>query len=223
MCGRVNVSDNEGVRQLLEAMGMETWPSREPRFNVAPTQVLDVVAMQQQAPKLQPMSWGVSITVNGKKGQITRRVQNSRSDKIWTSRMWKPLISCNRVLVPINGFYEWRRRNKKVEAVFHITPTRLRAMFLAGIYRNTATPAGEPEVSIVTTEANESMAPIHDRMPVILASRNAAMAWLQDDDRESLNELMQPANNESLIFTQVGDYVNKSSNEGHECIEPLVA
>ena len=55
MCGRVNVSDNEGVRVLLESLGMSTWPSREPRFNIAPTQTLNVVRMESEL-SLQAMS-----------------------------------------------------------------------------------------------------------------------------------------------------------------------
>ena len=58
-------------------------------------------------------------------------------------------------------------------------------------------------------------------MPVILGSHNAAMAWIQDNDRESLDELMQPAGNDALVFTKVGNYVNKSGNEGEECIRPI--
>ena len=55
MCGRVNVSDNEGVRVLLESLGMSTWPTREPRFNIAPAQTLDVVRVESEL-SLQAMS-----------------------------------------------------------------------------------------------------------------------------------------------------------------------
>ncbi len=225
MCGRINVSDNEGVRVLLESLGMTTWPSREPRFNIAPTQTLDVVQWQDdETLALVPMSWGVSLTMPGKSGKmITKRIQNSRSDKVWTSRMWKKLIAEQRVLVPINGFYEWKRRNGKLQAAYYITPAGKEAMFLAGIYRESKDEADKPEVSVITTEANQAMSKIHDRMPVILGSQNAAMAWLQDDQKDSLDELMQPAANNALKFTEVSSYVNNSTNEGPECIEPVAA
>lgn len=223
MCGRVNVSDHEGVRQLLESMGMDTWPSREPRYNIAPTQTLDVVMLQDESLLLKPMSWGVSLTVPGKTKMITKRVQNSRSDKVWTSRMWKQLIAEQRVLVPVNGFYEWRRKNRKLDAAFYITPAQMPAMFFAGIYRRSKDAAEKPEMSIMTTEANTVMSEVHDRMPVILGSQNAAMAWLQEDDKATLDQLMQPTDNAALRFTQVSDFVNKSTNEGPECIEPLAA
>ena len=137
--------------------------------------------------------------------------------------MWKRLIAEQRVLVPVNGFYEWHRENGKLQAAYYITPAGKPAMFLAGLYRNSKHEAEKPEVSVVTTEANQAMSKVHDRMPVILNSQNAAMAWLQEDDKHSLDELMQPTANNALKFTEVGSYVNKSTNEGPECIEPIAA
>ncbi len=137
--------------------------------------------------------------------------------------MWKKLIAEKRVLVPVNGFYEWRRKNGKLQAAYYITPAGKGAMFLAGIYRESKEEAEKPEVSVVTTEANQAMSKVHDRMPVILVSQNAAMAWLQDDEKDSLNELMQPAANNALKFTEVSSCVNKSTNEEPECIEPKAA
>lgn len=220
MCGRVNVSDNEGVRALLESLGMDTWPSRDPRWNIAQTQTLDVVKLDDDL-ELVPMSWGFTLTMPGKSSDklVTKRIQNSRSDKVWSSRMWKKSIEERRVLVPINGFYEWKRKNKKLVSAYYITPAGKAAMFLAGIYRD-AKGEDKPEVSVVTTEANDAMSKVHDRMPLILNSSNVAMAWLNDDSRDTLDELMQPAANNALKFTRVSDYVNKSSNEGPECIEP---
>lgn len=222
MCGRVNVSDNEGVRLLLESMGMQTWPTRDPRYNIAPTQTLDVVTLETDL-TLVPMSWGVSMTLPGKKGMVTKRIQNSRDDKVWSSRLWKPLIQSQRVLVPVNGFYEWKRENRKLVAAYHITPANQPAMFFAGIYKHSGDLSQKPEVSVITTSANNAMSEVHDRMPVILTSNNAAMAWLQESDQSTLIELMTPASNDALLFTQVSSYVNKSSNEGPECVEAIKA
>lgn len=222
MCGRVNVSDNEGVRLLLESMGMQTWPTRDPRYNIAPTQTLDVVTLETDLTVV-PMSWGVSMTLPGKKGMVTKRIQNSRDDKVWSSRLWKPLIQSQRVLVPVNGFYEWKRENRKLVAAYHITPANQPAMFFAGIYKHSGDLSQKPEVSVITTSANNAMSEVHDRMPVILTSNNAAMAWLQESDQSTLIELMTPASNDALLFTQVSSYVNKSSNEGPECVEAIKA
>lgn len=219
MCGRVNVHDHEGVRLLLEAMGMNTWPPRDPRFNIAPTQSLDVIKYRD-GPRIKAMNWGVSMTIKGAKGQpVIKRVPNARDDKVWTSYLWKNLVPKQRVLVPVNGFYEWKRDNKKLLQAYHITPSFGSAMLLAGIYKQPT--EGRAELSIITTAANDAMSHIHHRMPVILSSQNEAMAWIQEADRESLTALMQPADNDTLIFTPVSSYVNKSSNDGPKCIQAV--
>lgn len=225
MCGRVNVSDHEGVRALLEMMGMDAnWQAQDPRYNIAPTQTLGVVKLDGDVPVVESMSWGVSMTIKGKRGQpITKRIPNSRDDKVWSSYLWRYLIPEQRVLIPVNGFYEWKRENKKLVQAFFITPANAAAMFFAGIYKVPKDEALRPEVSIITTTANEAMSQVHDRMPVILSSQNEAMSWIQESDKDSLTELMRPASNDALTFTAVSSYVNKSTNEGQECVEPEVA
>lgn len=221
MCGRINVSDNEGIKLLLESMGIATWPGRAVRFNVAPTQTLGVVVFDEEQFQVEPMHWGFSLPMKGKSGKtVIKNIQNTRSEKVWDSNFWKPHMAHRRVLVPVNGFYEWKRENRKLVAAFHIHPASASAMLMAAIYRP-ASKAQKPEVSIITTQANTVMSDVHDRMPVILNSSNQVMAWLQDADRESLDELMQPAPDNSLKLTQVSDYVNKASNEGPDCIEAV--
>lgn len=222
MCGRMNISDHEGVQWLLNTLGLSMKPTQEPRYNIAPTQSLDVVLMNSDTPVLETMSWGVSMKIKGKKGQpITRRVSNSRDDKVWTSYLWRYLIPEQRVLIPVNGFYEWKRENKKLVAAYHITPTNDPAMFFAGIYRKPKDNDKLSEVSIVTTNANKSMGAVHDRMPVILSTQNAAMAWINEKHPETLNDLMTAASEDALTFTQVSEYVNKSTNEGDQCVKPI--
>jgi len=217
----MNISDHEGIQWLLKSLGLSASPTQEPRYNIAPTLPLDVVVMDGDEPTLQTMSWGISMKAKGKKGQpITRRIPNSRDDKVWTSYMWRYLIPEQRVLIPVNGFYEWKRENKKLVAAYHITPASGPAMFFAGIYRRPKEQNEPAEVSIVTTAANEAMNSVHDRMPVIMTSQNAAMAWIKASHRDSLDELMQPAGNDALVFTQVSDYVNKSTNDSDQCIAP---
>jgi len=125
------------------------------------------------------------LPMKGKSGKtVIKNIQNTRSEKVWDSNFWKPHMAHRRVLVPVNGFYEWKRENRKLVAAFHIHPASASAMLMAAIYRP-ASKAQKPEVSIITTQANTVMSDVHDRMPVILNSSNQVMAWLQDADRES--------------------------------------
>ena len=107
----------------------------------------------------------------------------------------------------------------KLIQAYYITPANSAAMFFAGIFKECNDGNTKPEVSIVTTTANDAMQNIHHRMPVILWSQNEALAWLQETDRESITELMQATQNNTLAFTPVSNYVNKSSNQGPECIQ----
>ena len=237
MCGRVNVSDHEGVRALLAMMGMNVnWQTDAPRYNIAPTQTLNVIKLDNAASasqyisdlpsqfSLEAMNWGVSMNVKGKQGQnVVKRVSNARDDKVWSSYLWRSMIPTQRVLIPVNGFYEWRRENKKIAQAYYIHPSQSKAMFLAGIYRAAPEPSSKHEVSFITTSASEAMSAVHDRMPVVLTMQNEAMAWIQENDKDSLKQLMKPASNKSLRFTPVSNFVNKSSNEGIECIQEVQA
>ena len=210
MCGRIAITDHEDFAELFRSLGIASRPSREPRYNVAPTAELDVVRLDDE-PELMPVRWGFTVTIRGR----TRPVFNTRSDKAWSSPLWRGAIAKARVLVPVSGFYEWQREKGRTGQAYYITPSEGTAMWFAGIHR------GE-EVSILTTDANEAMSAIHDRMPVTL-SANEAMSWLQEDDRETLEALTVPAAEDALTFTAVSDYVNNARHAGPACIEPVAA
>lgn len=222
MCGRINVSDNEGVRLLLAMLGMEVWPSRDPRFNVAPSQMLDVVGWQEEAPTHESMKWGL-LPAWAKPGTFSAPLINARSETIHEKPSFRKLIGSHRVLIPINGFYEWRRTGK-VKEPFFIKPANASAMFIAGLYQppspETSTDAVEcAQVCSVTVESNEAMSHVHHRMPVILSPTDA-LTWIQPADKITLDRLMVPASNDRLQICEVGDYVNSARNQGSECVEP---
>ena len=222
MCGRINVSDNEGVRLLLAMLGMDVWPNRDPRFNVAPSQTLDVVGWQNEAPVHQSMQWGL-LPAWAKPGTFSAPLINARSETIHQKPSFNKLIGSHRVLIPINGFYEWRRSGKIKEAHF-IHPTNAGAMFIAGLFQP---PSKKPtddkpmraQVCAITVESNEPMSKVHHRMPVMLNPKDA-LTWIQPSDKKTLDKLMVPASNDALKICEVGDYVNSARNEGPECVAP---
>ena len=225
MCGRINVSDNEGVRLLLAMLGMEVWPSREPRFNVAPTQSLDVVQWQNEL-ILTPMRWGLTPTW-AKPGQFSAPLINARSETIRQKPSFRKLIADRRVVIPINGFYEWHREGKAKRPLY-IDAANHPALLLAGIFQepkptesSTEQNIGQPAVCVVTTAANETMQPIHHRMPLILSPADA-LTWIQESDTALIDSLMRPASNDALRIKQVGSYVNSTRNQGPQCLEPDV-
>jgi len=225
MCGRINVSDNEGVRLLLAMLGMEVWPSRDPRFNIAPSQTLDVVTWQNNAPTLQAMKWGM-VPSWAKPGTFKAPLINARSETIHEKPSFKKLIREHRVVIPINGFYEWKR-DGKVKVPYFVKPTMTDAMFVGALFQPAAKPLeqvdaanGEldrAQVSVVTVESNDVMNEIHHRMPVILSPVDA-LQWIKPTDQATINQLMVPASNDVLQIIEVSDYVNSARNEGPECI-----
>jgi len=220
MCGRVNVSDNEGVRLLLAMLGMEVWPSRDPRFNIAPSQTLEVVTWQEDAPAHQSMTWGM-VPSWAKPGTFKSPLINARSETIHDKPSFKKLIAAHRVLIPINGFYEWHREGK-VKTPYFIKPTSNDAMFVGALFQPAANPpseqgAAKAQVCVITVAANESMSEVHHRMPVIL-NPDDALDWIQPGDQTTIDQLMVPASNDALQIMEVSDYVNSARNEGPECV-----
>jgi len=220
MCGRINVSDNEGVRLLLAMLGMEVWPSRDPRFNIAPSQTLDVLRLTEQTLCHEKMKWGL-LPAWAKPGKFSQPLINARSETIHEKPSFKKLITEHRAVIPINGFYEWNREGK-VKTPYFVKPTAGDAMFIGALFQPPKPTTDEqetlmPQVCVVTVAANDTMSRVHHRMPVILEP-DAAHTWLQENDRDSLSDLMRPASNDALSIVEVSNYVNSARNEGPECV-----
>jgi len=214
MCGRMNITDNEGIRLLMDLVGMPSWPSIQARYNVAPTASLDVLARDPERDVITHLDahWGL-IPVWAKPGQFSSPLINARSETVWEKPSFKNLVKRQRICIPITGFYEWHRAAKK-KTPFFIYPADNKAMLIAGIYQKSSE---RIDVSILTTNANAAMAPIHHRMPVIITA-DAANEWLLNDDVDVLNNLMHNPNENVLAFREVSNFVNNARNEGPECV-----
>jgi len=212
MCGRMNITDNEGVRLLMELVGMPTWPAIQARYNIAPAALLDVAIRDNDSVAHLAGHWGL-IPSWAKPGQFSSPLINARAETVWQKPSFRHLVKQQRLCVPVTGFYEWKRE-KSGKTAFYISPTDAEAMFLAGLFQHGPT---RNDVTLLTTAANEKMSSVHHRMPVIIQPEDVA-EWLGNDDPERLNELMQPAANDLLTLRQVSDYVNNARNEGPECV-----
>jgi len=227
MCGRINVSDNEGVRILLAMLGMDTWPSRDPLYNVAPTDTLDVL-VNNDTLTCEPMRWGL-IPSWTKPGKYSAPLINARSETINEKRSFRQLIIAHRCVLPVTGFYEWRREAKQ-KTPFYVHAANERGLLLAAIYQPLkSNAAGEnnevndgAQVCVVTTEANQTMQAVHTRMPVLLTPEEAAI-WLSDCPADSINALMKPASNDALELTEVSSTVNSVKNKGPDCMQAVSA
>ena len=131
---------------------------------------------------------------------------------------FRNLIKRQRILVPANGFYEWQKQPSGGKQAYYLNPASAGAMFIGGIYQHVHD--GDSDACLLTTAANEWMAPLHDRMPVLVRA-DEAMAWLTDHQRESVLEKMKAPAEDALSALPVSDFVNSSRHDGPTCIEPI--
>jgi len=167
------------------------------------------------------MHWGL-IPPWAKDGQFKRPLINARSETVREKPSFRHLVNANRCLVPVTGFYEWKREGKS-KRPFYIFPATGNAMFFGGLYQLNS--AGNPELTLLTTAANDSMSAVHDRMPVIIQPADA-MQWISpsdngsQDEKDMIDALMQPAGNDVLEMYEVSGFVSNARNEGAQCTEP---
>ena len=151
---------------------------------------------------------------------------NARDDKIETSRMFSAAYERRRCLIPADGFYEWRKTGEgrgavKVPLRFTLKGGGLFAF--AGVWESWRAPDGKRvhSCTIITTEPNELMAPVHDRMPVILPEE-AEDAWLDPPphDLAALRAFLKPLPAHSMECYTVSSAVNSVNNDDPSCIAP---
>jgi len=147
---------------------------------------------------------------------------NARSETIYEKASFKEAYKQRRCLLLINGHYEWEKDELSGKSIPHIITSKNKNYFaLAGIYEqwyDNTTNKILLSTAIITTEPNEKIAKIHDRMPVILEQKDWKK-WLDDDTSfYELNKLFKSYPSELIDIEEVGDLVNSVKNDGVECL-----
>jgi putative SOS response-associated peptidase YedK len=199
----------------------------EPRYNVAPTDDVAVVVERDHTRRLDVFHWGF-VPFWAKDPSVGNRMINARAEGLAESSAFRRAFERRRCIVPADGFYEWRKvpGQRKKQPVF-IRRKDGEPMALAALWE-VWTPKGDDDpvplysCTIVTGEPNDLVAPIHDRMPVILPPR-AWEQWLDRDfhDTGALDRLLVPAPAGVLEAWAVSTEVNTVGNDGPQLIEPL--
>ena len=222
MCGRYTLSTPADL--LSDLFELETAVTVSPRFNIAPTQEVPVVRRDPDSGgrRLDLLKWGL-VPFWAKEPSIGNRMINARSETVAEKPAYRASFRKRRCLVIADGFYEWQATDgPKQPYFFHRIDGHPFAM--AGLWDRweKEPPSSLESFTILTTEANEVVAPIHNRMPVLL-EETAFDSWLDPDfqDSESLARLLIPAPAAILQATPVSTYVNNPANEGPQCVEPL--
>jgi putative SOS response-associated peptidase YedK len=213
MCGRFTLTTPGET--LAEAFGLDEPPDLQPRYNIAPMQPIAVVRrIPAGAPKsMSILRWGL-VPAWSKEPRGRTLLINARAESLTDKSVFREPFERRRCLIPADGFYEWRHVNGVKEA-FLVRKADGRPFALAGL---------EGTCTIVTTEPNERLREIHDRMPVIL-ERDEWNRWLDPELRRVgvLRPLLRPCAPEELTVTRVGPAVNNAGFESPDCAEPLPA
>ena len=220
MCGRYTLTDPD-PRLLRFRFGLteEARIEEEPRFNVAPTDPVLAIRLGGSGER-EPgtLRWGL-IPHYADPDSFDRLLINARAETVAEAPAFRDAFLTHRCLIVADGFYEWRESEIGKKPVWITRPSREPFAF-AGLWAKATRGDGSSvhSCAIVTCAPGEVVAPIHDRMPVILAPE-AEGAWLDPEAGErELLELLVPT--DDLTVIEVSDAVNDVRQDGPALIEP---
>jgi len=222
MCGRFTLTTQAAeVARLFEVDYLET--ELEPRFNIAPTQGVPAVRYDERRAgrELRLLRWGLlPYWVNDPSDWPT--LINARAETAHVKPAFQDAFADRRCLVVGDGFYEWKREGGQ-RRPFYVRRGDGLPLGFAGLWEHWERAGQNVEsCTILTTKANELVAPLHDRMPVIIPARSYAL-WLDPAVRShhELEHLLRPLPAEELIASPVSSYVNRTDHDDRRCIEAI--
>ncbi|MBA4313256.1 MAG: hypothetical protein C0417_11570 [Chlorobiaceae bacterium] len=239
MCGRFTITTDK-VEIILDKFKAELAPGFDgykPRYNAAPGQSVPVIVSKDGRRYLTNMFWGFVAPWGEKNDGSTISQANIRDDTIERNKFFKERLLTNRCVFVADGFYEWKKpggyehlvRGEKLPKGVKKIPYRIimknKELFaLAGLWRSID--IDEKKIvtaGIITTNPNELMKPIHDRMPVIL-NDDDLQAWLNPEIRSfnGLSDQLRPYPDEEMEAYAVSLAVNNSRDDTQACIEPVI-
>lgn len=193
----------------------------KPRYNVAPSQRVPVVRVREGRRRLCLLRWGL-IPSWAKDAAIGYKTINARGETVATAPSFRAAFKTRRCIIPTTGFYEWQKTGtgKQPFLICHKDDSPLS---LAGLWeRWDKGPEPVETFTIITTSPNELVAPIHNRMPVILAPEDFD-AWLEPKESPIAHELVRPYPADKLQVVPISTRVNSPKNDDPAVIEPIGA
>ncbi|WP_119300457.1 SOS response-associated peptidase [Dongia deserti] len=219
MCGRYSFSlPPEAIRELFRVV---TVLNLQPRYNIAPTQIVPVIGLEPNGERaLRMFRWGL-IPYWSKAMPKSAPLINARSEGIADNKMFGDAFHRRRCLVPADGFFEWNQdKSLKDRTPWRIVDPERPAFAFAGVWEGWRSPEGEivRSFAIITTNANEKLARIHERMPVIL-KREDEDAWLDPNNAEpKLKSLLAPYDPTRTELYRVDMRVNSFKYDDPACL-----
>jgi len=224
MCGRIEYhltsrEQLEGHYGVKLVSGYTTQGFINARYNIAPTSHTPILT-SEDSEEISEGHWGyLPSWAKTRKG--VKQVINARAETILEKSYFKSSIEKRRCLIPVTGFYEWKRDGKKKTPYrFHMNDE---IFSLAGLYTTIEDEKGNemPHYAIITTEANELMAPIHNRMPVII-DKEAESDWISDGLSDTdLGQFLKPVPDDYLKCYEISTLVNSVKNNTADILKPV--
>lgn len=219
MCGRFTASDPP---QMAMRFDFAELADMAPRFNIAPTQPVPTIVGSGGGRRIVHMRWGL-VPSWAKDLSVGSRMINARAETLETKPAFREALRTRRCLVLADGFFEWKKEGR-ARRPFFIHLAGGAPFAFAGLWDEWRGPDGAPVQSctIVTTEPNALVEPLHDRMPAILLPE-AEARWLDPSIRDlsDLLELLQPHPSHRMESFEVKPVVNNVANDVPECLEPV--
>ena len=220
MCGRfIQCTSGEA---LAERFHLPIIPDLTPRYNVAPSQSVGVIRVTHAGHReFVALRWGL-VPAWSPEPRTAYSTFNARAETVADKPTYRHAFRRRRCLIPADGFYEWRTVGKRKQP-YCIAPTDDEPFAFAGLWERWERDGTVVEsCTIVVTTANATIAPLHDRMPVILARADEAL-WLDptQTDPAILQPLLIPCAPERLRVWPVGTAVNRPGSEGPDLMAPL--
>ena len=225
MCARFKLT--QSATSLSEYFGLMAFPAIKPRFNIAPTQ--PVLCLKHDSETIAPVffRWGL-IPSWAKDISFGTRAINARSETIAEKPTFGQAWQSRRCVVLADGFYEWKSVGGR-KMPFQITASTAAPrslMLMAGLWESWQDPSSADAApvetcTVITTQANDRMRELHDRMPVLLDKSDLDI-WLRDDRATPKKrlELLKPCASDLLTITPANPWLNRVTNEGPRCLEP---
>lgn len=221
MCGRyVITSPPEAVKALFGHVDRPNFPARH---NIAPTQPVPIIRSGAGGREFVLVRWGL-VPSWMKEFPTQRPLINARSETLFEKPSFKRAVLRRRCLFPANGYYEWQRAGKGAAKPYFIHQKNNDLFAMAGIWEHWQGADGSEieTAALITTQANETLASIHHRMPVIL-DLAAQKLWLDEPDvsAKEIQAELKSAPDDLFAAHPVSSRVNAVSNEGFDLVEPI--
>lgn len=224
MCGRY--SQRQSAEIIAQAFQVDNVPPLKPRYNIAPTQSVPTILQLSTSTnrQLKMLHWGL-IPSWAKDSKMGSKLINARAETVAEKPSFRSAFRQRRCLVLADGFYEWQQQEDKQKQPFYFRMSDEHPFAFAGLWehwedKNTGKTI--ESCTLLTTEPNELMQSVHNRMPVILEPKNYDI-WLDPEVKnpELLQPFLHPYPAEEMTSFPVSKAVNKPSNDTAECINSL--